>query len=115
MSLDFLSADYGDCIEELDFGYDGWREDSDILNTIKSQGLVDSLAMSFFEANPGWMDECVPAAVRFQLEWLANLFGDTSGNDLIEETRYQIFRYISESVVAGLLHWESNGGGFDYE
>lgn len=116
MTLPHLTADYIYCVEELDFAYEGWREDSSILITIKHHGLRDTLAMSFFEAQPSWMDDCVPAAIKFQIEWLANLFGDTSGNEFVEETQHQIFRYIGGAVVSNLLHWESNFDcGVDYD
>ena len=101
---------------DLDFYCDGWRDDPEILNSINDDGLIFDLAISFFSSNPSWMDDCVPAAIRFQLDWLANLFEDDTGNDFVEETRKWIFRYISGSIVSSLLHWESNRYvGVDYE
>ena len=115
MTTEYLGLEFGDCIEELDFCYDNWRESPDVLLDIKDERLIETLVSTFFIENPSWMGECVPAAITFDLEWICSLFGDTSDNEFIEETKRQILRYTCGAIVGGLLHWESNAGLFDHD
>jgi len=104
----FVDQFYDDVLFELYDIDENWKNNPNALIELKDERMKNKIAVSFFQKNQSWLDECVPAAINFQLEWICHLFEDDSGIEFVESTQKQIFRYIHDEVVLNLIHREEN-------
>lgn len=99
-----------DIIDILDHDAPDWR---DYPHLISKQAAKDSqfradTAFAFFHAHIDWLDDVTPAVCKFQLEWVLQVFDNSTAASVLEETAKEIFAYIERHLHEWLLEEEAN-------